>query len=479
MDDYAASDPYAIPQDKDRAKELRNACMKWYRSTAVDAFDRVGNRTAPWADKARKAMEARSKELAGSTLHTVTDHAAQVDSDAMIRAAIAAGCDDPLIRYWGRSLDLRLNRVVWRQTLDQDKPVTQAMVNGPYPAIRKLNAVHNFLAGLNTIGETHPGFAEQAEWDRRFWTLFEQVVQEHNPFADENLIEIAELRERMKVKGQTRESRHAEIDRALVRAKASKHLRLTIQGLFLISHAWDARGSGTADTVTPEGSRLMVERLVAAKDALTKAWKLEPNNWHAANGMITVCMGLSLDREEMERWFERAMKANPDNYAACTAKLMYLSPKWHGTVQEYLSFAWKCVRTENGDGFLPFAVTQSFFLDSQSYLYERQETRDRVRAFYEDRRVWAVIRQAMKIQLTRRPDDRHIRSQFARAACLAGRYELALREFELLGDQFESGVFSGKPEYDAFRNEAAAGCQQSPPGQAPGTPGRAEQYRGP
>ena len=71
--------------------------------------------------------------------------------------------------------------------------------------------------------------------------------------------------------------------------------------------------------------------------------------------MIAVCLGQDSDRdrEHMERWFRRAMEADPDNLQACRDKLYYLYPRWHGSHREMISFARECLATEAEVGGLP------------------------------------------------------------------------------------------------------------------------------
>lgn len=55
-----------------------------------------------------------------------------------------------------------------------------------------------------------------------------------------------------------------------------KWLALKLQGAMEIEEAWKARGSGWANTVTPEGWKGFEDHLVKARAALTQAWKLHP-----------------------------------------------------------------------------------------------------------------------------------------------------------------------------------------------------------
>ena len=50
----------------------------------------------------------------------------------------------------------------------------------------------------------------------------------------------------------------------------------------------------------------------------------------------------------MEEWFRRAMKADPGNYSACSSKLYYLEPKWHGSEEEMLAFGASAWRRRTG-----------------------------------------------------------------------------------------------------------------------------------
>lgn len=61
-------------------------------------FDRSAGAAAPWADKARSVFEAHAKR-ASRVKHVPYGVEHQQFLEA-IEAAVAAGCDDPLILYW-------------------------------------------------------------------------------------------------------------------------------------------------------------------------------------------------------------------------------------------------------------------------------------------------------------------------------------------------------------------------------------------
>ena len=137
------------------------------------------------------------------------------------------------------------------------------------------------------------------------------------------------------------------IDGPLSKARAFEVMRLQIQGASLIDSAWEARGDGLAHTVTEEGWRKMGERLAKAKEVLTRSWDLRPGGRQTPNLMLVLVKGLDGDRDEMELWFRRAMEADGDNAQACSLKMDYLDPKWHGSREEVLAFGRECRKTKS------------------------------------------------------------------------------------------------------------------------------------
>ena len=109
-------------------------------------------------------------------------------------------------------------------------------------------------------------------------------------------------------------------------------------GEFLSSYAWDARGGGWAREVPPQAWQDFHSRLTRAKEMLTRAWEMNHANADAAALMITIEMGIGEGPADMERWFARAMEADPGNPGAVGRKMQYLEPKWHGSPAEMIRF---------------------------------------------------------------------------------------------------------------------------------------------
>ena len=136
-------------------------------------------------------------------------------------------------------------------------------------------------------------------------------------------------------------------------------LAFLIKGNFYIKHAWKARGKRYADKVTDEGWKLFFERLADAEKALERAWSLDPTIEQIALSMMTVELGQGKGRERMEMWFDRAMGLNSNSFSACSHKLYYLEPKWHGSPEAMLKFGQECANSTKWGGRVPLILAEA------------------------------------------------------------------------------------------------------------------------
>jgi TPR repeat protein len=106
----------------------------------------------------------------------------------------------------------------------------------------------------------------------------------------------------------------------------------------MIDWAWEARGSGYANTVSEEGWALFGRRLRRARADLERAATLDPTLAPAYARLITVGMGLSLEPAEGLVYFEKAVKADPTYIDAYTRQLTSMMPKWGGDEEAMWAF---------------------------------------------------------------------------------------------------------------------------------------------
>jgi hypothetical protein len=215
-----------------------------------------------------------------------------------------------------------------------------------------------------------------------------------------------------------------------------------LKGEFQVSFAWDARGSGYANTVTDEGWKSFRDRLVQAEAALAEAWKIQPDE-RIALAMLRVELGQGQGKERMELWFQRAMTLNPCFYEACWHKLEYMHPKWYGSEKEYLAFGHQCVSSTNWSGRVPLILA-----DAHDALAKWKENDPQQR-----QRYWTQIGVRKDVQSSYErffevnTDAVGWRHNYALSAYRCEQWEEFSRQTRLFA-QTNYGYFGGQAEFD-------------------------------
>lgn len=425
-----------VPQESpEKMKARRQARRAWVKATTLDAYERIGHKDPKWDAAARESLKAVFRLWCKSV--KVGDD--RVACWKAAHRAIKAGCDDPFIQYLHARLGYDLNPITKEEKARELGLAANALENSGYPAVRKANAHYNTAADLIRLPLTPE---RKAEVERRLsatLALIPEILKEDHPEARADALEMCYLitKHYLNIFGDRKKA----IERvtAVLRGDpAWQPLLLCVRGEAYITYAWDARGTGWANTVTPGVWRLFYQRLHEAEKDLSKAWDMDHSLYQAANGMITVAMGLGWNHEKMEVWFQRAMKANSDNLVACGRKLEYLQPRWHGSWQEVLAFGRGCRATKNWEGGLPFILEAAHFS-----LAGRSEKSPYLR----QRGVWEEIQPLYKAYLKLHPESHYNRAMCALWAYRCGHYKEADHLFQQLDDDDWVDVFSSAAAY--------------------------------
>ena len=110
------------------------------------------------------------------------------------------------------------------------------------------------------------------------------------------------------------------------------------RGMYHVRIGWNARGSGTADTVTDEGASVLFVRCEMAVNALETAAELRPDDDLPFAFMMGAARGLS-DTELGDNAYYQAIARNRDSWAAGQQRIEWLSPRWFGSIDDVLEFA--------------------------------------------------------------------------------------------------------------------------------------------
>jgi hypothetical protein len=122
-------------------------------------------------------------------------------------------------------------------------------------------------------------------------------------------------------------------------AEPASPLPLLVRGAHATWWAWEARGGGTADTVSDDAARAFLERLRLAEADLGRAAQLDgrdPTPWALS---IPSGMGLGEGLEALGARFEAAVARAPGHMGAHRHLLLALTGKWGGDDEMMLGFA--------------------------------------------------------------------------------------------------------------------------------------------
>jgi hypothetical protein len=122
-------------------------------------------------------------------------------------------------------------------------------------------------------------------------------------------------------------------------ARPESALPYLVKGAHAVQWAWEARGSGTASTVSQEQFAVFFRRLKVAEDNLDEAVSRDPGDATAWAELITTALGRQLGIEEAERRFKEVVARHRWHRAAHARMLQQKCAKWGGSNELALAFA--------------------------------------------------------------------------------------------------------------------------------------------
>jgi hypothetical protein len=146
--------------------------------------------------------------------------------------------------------------------------------------------------------------------------------------------------------------------------------------------------------------------------------------------MITVAIGAQLDRDTMEMWFQRVIKADPNNYTARANKAYYLQPRWYGTVDDEWKFSQECAATQNWPHKIPLVLTTA--------LDEVADNGDADIFTRDD--VWKLTESVFRKYLELHPRSNLNRTYFLQDAYLGHHQDVVAEQYKILGKNWDRNV---------------------------------------
>ena len=214
---------------------------------------------------------------------------------------------------------------------------------------------------------------------------------------------------------------------------------------FFVDYAWHARGTGYANKVTPEGWKLLDERLAKAREILDAARTLPTKDavWWSVS--LSVALGQGWSRDDYDALMKDAKSYSPVFWGYDTARAYSLLPRWHGKSGDWEDYALQASLAENGLGAEIYA---RLVMDLAGY-YDN--------VFEETKASWPKTREGLEAMQKKYPDFHEVTNWAAKLAILAKDYPEASRMFALLGNSYDPGVWHDSEQFVLFRKCALTG----------------------
>lgn len=432
----ASAEPDLETIKRASVESRKQPLLDWNLHSLVGAYEKQGHHDPKWDHFAQRALTnfARIRVPGAAT--------AEDYSSTAVKDAIAAGCDDPMIGY------LHVRMLYGSPQTKNPEAVPEWVKAGDALLASSYGPVPKFYGALRAVQACHSITVKDAvpPETRRFWKAALQqadAVLRDNTTPMEEAYDVAhELIEIMRRTPDQREKFYQTYEPVISENWPASMQVWLLKGEFHVSFAWDARGSGYANTVTDEGWKGFRERLDLAEAALEKAWKIQPDE-RIALAMLRVELGQGKGKDRMELWFQRAMGLNPCFYEACWHKLEYLHPKWHGSEAAYLAFGRQCASSTNWGGRVPLILA-----DAHDGLTKWKEKDPQKRlSYWKQAGVWEDVRSSYERFFAVNPDAIGWRHNYALCAYRCEQWDEFRKQIQLF-PATNHAYFGGQVEFD-------------------------------
>ncbi len=421
-----AGDPKAFTE-----RDYQHAKMEFNRRTLAAAYQANGKKDPKWdaaADKFLDAMAVRFTNAGAEDWYKLPGEKPSAELLQLARAAIDAGCADPLVIYC-YAVILHDDKSPSAEVRPLVQTAAEQLVSGSYP-INRAAAAYGRLHRLTPSDQTERldevrksahdlTVAMIVQW--KYQDLDRRIILQ-NAWADYENGAIDRQKEL--------------VDDLLAQGDVDPWMKEMILGRHEIKLAWAARGEGYADTVTEQGWRGFYSHVAKARNHLLAAHALRPDYPEAATDMITVALAAGERSGDDEReWFDKAVAAQLDYHPAYSGYLWSLRPRWGGSFEQMYDFGVECLRTERFDTRIPWQLCKvlgDITDEAKSPAFHQQPgVYENVKALFD-----GLVAHAKPPQ-----DVNFYRSYHAALAWRANRYDEACRLFDQLGDKLVHRIF--------------------------------------
>ncbi len=431
----------AAPKSLTIPKRPASGDVKWFYDAYVTGYLDHGKLNPAWDADAVEALALAARFFGRD---------ASADPTAILaasRRAVEQGCDDPLLLRVHGDMLCFVEKARSPEGVRSFRRAADGISGTKYNDLLKFQILMQ-CAEFEAASDLDPLIERADARLAKAIDLIPAALEDAGVpgwFVREIFVKELQLRKH----GADRVAQLEPILKAVHRVPRADSLALTMKGGTYITYAWDARGNGWAKDVTPEGWRLFHERMSVAKEALTKAWKLDAANSTAMELLIKLAMAGDGDLD-MATCFLNAVRADPGNIAAYHAFLYALTPRWGGDVAALHQFGVECFDSVKNDATANVAIARILLdahieLANDDSLIAAPDPAARARAaqaYWEREEVWKEVDQVFKLILERAPTNL-AKSEYAHYAAKCKQWSVANKLFDELGPNLAAAPFGG------------------------------------
>lgn len=210
----------------------------------------------------------------------------------------------------------------------------------------------------------------------------------------------------------------------------------------LTNYAWEARGDGLANTVSPPQWKLFKERLIQAHQVLEEAQQLQAKCPQLYCVALSVGLGLNWPPDTIDKIFAAGKEIEPYYHRLYSQKAVYLLPQWHGKDGEWETFleqASESLEPEEGS-ILFFEVAA----ETLKFCNQMPSGQRRLRLWPKMKEGFFNIEKKYGLSLVRLNEGCYY-------ATFSMDMEVAQKLFESLGDRWDANLWKTRKRFDEWK----------------------------
>jgi len=409
--------------------------------TTVESYETVGRTNAAWDAEAKQCLTAfaRMRSTTNGVIQGFTEELKGVLPNLQRKR-----CEDPMIRY------LALRFVVSdSQPLDEIasgyQEAARALQGSGYPFLRKFYAAlwaYRATRNLDSRSSSLPSLLDTAT------TNLARALEDRSMPAREADEATETLLSLFPWSDPARWACYRTLEPVLTRYWSGAAFANLVKGQVHASHAWQARGNGTAKTVSESNWRLFAERLRIAEEALEAAWKLDSGDPRICLEMMRVELGQGKGLARLETWFQRGIRLDPASYDLFYAKIEYLRPRWYGSTREMIDFGRECTFNTNYLGSVRLGLADAHLEASRDIQGDEER-----QAYWRQKEVWPDVKVTFDQFFKLYPQETGYRHNYARYAYRCGQWQEFLDQVKLFPST-NHAYFGGLDQFHALVDHA-------------------------